>query len=38
MSLADLFDFGLLGAGEVAEAVEEGLGLAGGEGLADEGA
>lgn len=37
MSLADLLDFGLLGAREVAEAVEEGLGLAGGEGLADEG-
>ncbi|PON35677.1 hypothetical protein TorRG33x02_350980 [Trema orientale] len=38
VSLADLFDFRLLGPGEVAEMVEEGLGLAGSEGFPDEGA
>ena len=36
--LADLFDLGLFGARELAEVVEESLRLAGGEGLADEGA
>lgn len=38
VGLADVFDLGFFGLGEVAEVVEEGLGLAGGEGLADEGA
>lgn len=38
VGLADLLDLGLLGAGEVAEVVEEAVGLAGGEGPADEGA
>lgn len=34
---ADVLDFGLFGSGEVTEVVVEGLGFAGGEGLADEG-
>lgn len=37
VSLADFFDLGFFGAGEVAEVVVEGFGVAGGEGFSDEG-